>query len=59
MRIFHDKHFKEDTLFLVNWTIYAAIGALAAWAQFRDQLRPAEQRGVASARPLEEGGIRQ
>jgi hypothetical protein len=58
MRLFHDKHFKDQTFFLVNWTIYAAIGAMAAWAQLRDRLRPAEQRGVASARPLE-GGVRQ
>ena len=24
MRLFHDKHFKDQTFFLVNWLIYAA-----------------------------------
>ncbi len=51
MRLFHDKHFKETTFFLVNWLIYAAVELLAAWAMLRDRLRPEEQRGVASAMP--------
>jgi N-acetylglucosaminyl-diphospho-decaprenol L-rhamnosyltransferase len=58
MRLFHDKHFRDQTFFLVNWFIYAAIGLLGAWALLRDRLRPAGQRGVASAVPIE-GGPRQ
>ena len=52
MRLFHDKHFKRQTFFLVNWMIYAAVGFLGGWALLRDRLRPAERRGVASAAPL-------
>jgi GT2 family glycosyltransferase len=48
---FHDKHFREQTFFLVNWLIYVAVGAMAGWAILRDRLRPPEQRGVASAVP--------
>jgi len=51
MRMFHDKHFKEQTFFLVNWLIYAGIDLFGAWAGLRDRLRPEEQRGVASALP--------
>jgi hypothetical protein len=51
MRMFHDKHFTEQTFFLVNWLIYAGIDLLGAWAGLRDRLRPEEQRGVASALP--------
>jgi N-acetylglucosaminyl-diphospho-decaprenol L-rhamnosyltransferase len=58
MRLFHDKHFRDQTFFLVNWFIYAAIGLLGAWALLRDRLHPAGQRGVASAVPIE-GGPRQ
>jgi N-acetylglucosaminyl-diphospho-decaprenol L-rhamnosyltransferase len=53
MRLFHDKHFEQQTFFLVNWFIHAAIGLLGSWALFRDRLRPAERRGVASAVPLQ------
>jgi N-acetylglucosaminyl-diphospho-decaprenol L-rhamnosyltransferase len=58
MRLFHDKHFRQQTFFLVNWLIYGAIGLLGAWALFRNRLRPAGQRGVASAVPIQapEGG---
>jgi GT2 family glycosyltransferase len=52
MRLFHDKHFKQQTFFLVNWLIYAAVGALQAGALLRNRLRPADKRGVASAVPL-------
>lgn len=52
MRLFHDKHFKHQTFFLVNWLIYAGINLLGAWAGLRDRLRPEEQRGVASALPI-------
>jgi GT2 family glycosyltransferase len=51
MRLFHDKHFKQQTFFLVNWLIYAGIDLLGVWAAIRDRLRPEEQRGVASALP--------
>jgi GT2 family glycosyltransferase len=53
MRHFHDKHFRDDTLFLINWAIYAAIGAVGGWALLRDAMRPKERRGVASAVPLD------
>ncbi len=55
MRLFHDKHFKQRTFFLVNWFIYLAVGLLGGWALLRDRLRPAEWRGVASALPTREG----
>jgi N-acetylglucosaminyl-diphospho-decaprenol L-rhamnosyltransferase len=58
MRLFHDKHFKDQTFFLVNWLIYAAIGLLGTWALLRDRLRPADRRGVASAAPIEGGAAR-
>ncbi len=51
MRLFHDKHFKQQTFFLVNWFIYVGIALLGGWAVLRDRLRPAERRGVASAAP--------
>jgi N-acetylglucosaminyl-diphospho-decaprenol L-rhamnosyltransferase len=53
MRLFHDKHFKDQTNFLANWLIYAAIGFMGGWALLRDRLRPATQRGVASAVPVQ------
>jgi N-acetylglucosaminyl-diphospho-decaprenol L-rhamnosyltransferase len=53
MRLFHDKHFEKETLFVVNWVIHAAIGLLGGWALLRDRLRPAERRGVASAVPIQ------
>jgi GT2 family glycosyltransferase len=56
MRLFHDKHFKQQTFFLVNWLIYAAVGLLGSWAILRDRLRPADRRGVASAVPVIEEG---
>jgi hypothetical protein len=52
MRLFHDKHFKEQTFFLVNWLIHTAVALLGGWARLRDRLRPADQRGVASALPV-------
>jgi len=52
MRLFHDKHFKQQTLFLVNWLIYVAVALLGNWAILRDRLRPTERRGVASAIPI-------
>ncbi len=52
MRLFHDKHFKAQSPFLVNWLIYAAVGLMGGWALLRDRLRPEQQRGVASALPV-------
>lgn len=53
MRLFHDKHFGQQTFFLVNWLIYAGIALLGWWAILRDHLRPAKRRGVASAVPVQ------
>ena len=53
MRLFHDKHFKQQTIFLLNWLIYAAVSLLGGWALLRDRLRPAQRRGVASAVPIQ------
>jgi GT2 family glycosyltransferase len=52
MRLFHDKHYKDQTFFLMNWLIYAAVALLGGWALLRDRLRPPEQRGVVSAVPI-------
>ncbi len=54
MRLFHDKHFKEQTSFLMNCLIYAGVGLLGGWALLRDRLRPEQERGVASALPMAE-----
>jgi GT2 family glycosyltransferase len=55
MRLFHDKHFKRQTFFLVNWLIYAAVVLLGGAAVLRDRLRPDEKRGVVSAVPVIKG----
>ncbi|MBN1661382.1 MAG: glycosyltransferase family 2 protein [Anaerolineae bacterium] len=52
MRLFHDKHYKDHTFFVVNWLIYGAIGLMGGLALMRDWLRPVSQRGVASAVPV-------
>ncbi|MFN2241250.1 MAG: glycosyltransferase family 2 protein [Anaerolineae bacterium] len=54
MRLFHDKHFKEQSSFLMNWLIYAGVGCMGGWALLRDRLRPEQERGVASALPVGE-----
>lgn len=54
MRLFHDKHFKEQSSFLMNWLIYAGVGWMGGWALLRDRLRPEQERGVASALPVGE-----
>jgi N-acetylglucosaminyl-diphospho-decaprenol L-rhamnosyltransferase len=57
MRLFHDKHFRDKSPFLVNWLIHSAVLLLGGWAVLRDRLRPAASRGVASALPIgREGG---
>jgi N-acetylglucosaminyl-diphospho-decaprenol L-rhamnosyltransferase len=53
MRLFHDKHFKDQTFFLLNWLIYTAVAVLGGLAVLKDRLRPAERRGVASALPIQ------
>jgi GT2 family glycosyltransferase len=53
MRLFHDKHFKDQTFFLLNWLIYGAVALLGGWAVLKDRIRPAGQRGVASAIPIQ------
>ena len=49
MRIFHNKHYRASTSFLVNWGIDLAITVLKQWALLQDHLRPPENRHVASA----------
>ena len=56
MRQFHDKHFRQDTFFLMNWFIYAAVWGMERCALLRDRLRPADRRGVASALPVQGKG---
>jgi len=58
MRLFHDKHFKQHTFFLVNWLIYAAVALLGGRAILRNRLRPTERRGVASAMPVKGKEVR-
>jgi hypothetical protein len=55
MRLFHDKHFKEQSSFVMNWLIYAGVALLGGWALLRDRIRPVEERGVASAVPIQGG----
>jgi hypothetical protein len=52
MRLFHDKHFKDQSPLLVNWLIYAGVGLMGGWALLRDRIRPEQERGVASALPV-------
>jgi len=49
MRIFHRKHYRERTFFLVNWCIEAGITLMQGVDVLRDRLRPPERRRVASA----------
>ena len=49
MRIFHAKHYRASTFFLVNWAIDLGVGLLKRWALFTDRLRPPERKRVASA----------
>ena len=50
MKLFHDKHYRQNTFFLVNWGIDLGVGLMRAAALFRDRLTPAERRHVASAK---------
>jgi N-acetylglucosaminyl-diphospho-decaprenol L-rhamnosyltransferase len=49
MRIFHRKHYRARTFFLVNWVIEGSITLMQWLALLRDRLRPPERRRVASA----------
>lgn len=51
MRLFHAKHYRDQSSFLINWMIEGGIWLLLAWATLRNALRSPEQRGVASAVP--------
>ena len=49
MRIFHNKHYREQTHGLLNVAIDAGIGLLKSAALLADRLRPPERKRVASA----------
>ncbi|MFP3896642.1 MAG: glycosyltransferase family 2 protein [Anaerolineales bacterium] len=49
MRIFHNKHYRPQTFFLINWGIDVGVFLLKQWALFWDRLRPPEHKRVASA----------
>jgi N-acetylglucosaminyl-diphospho-decaprenol L-rhamnosyltransferase len=49
MRIFHNKHYRAQSFFLVNWVIDLGISLLRTNALIGDRLRPAERKRVASA----------
>ncbi len=49
MKIFHDKHYRAESVFLTNWAIDVGVGLLRNYALLRDRLRPAERKHVASA----------
>lgn len=49
MALFHDKHYRARTFFLLNWLIHLGIAILGALAIARDALRPAGRKRVASA----------
>ncbi len=49
MKIFHDKHYRAETCFLVNWGVDLGVALLRAKALLANRLRPPERRRVASA----------
>ncbi len=49
MRIFHNKHYRSQTFFLINWGVNVGVFLLKQWALFLDRLRPPEHKRVASA----------
>ena len=49
MRLFHNKHYRARTFFLLNWLIDLGIVVLGGVALARNALRPAGRRRVASA----------
>ena len=49
MRIFHDKHYRAQSAFVVNWLVDLGIGLMRAVALAGDRLRPTGRKRVASA----------
>jgi len=49
MKIFHDKHYRQETFFLVNWLIDGGIWLMCRWALLADSLRSSGRKHVASA----------
>ena len=49
MYLFHDKHYRAKTFFMLNWLVVAGIACLGAMAVVRNALRPPARRRVASA----------
>jgi N-acetylglucosaminyl-diphospho-decaprenol L-rhamnosyltransferase len=49
MRIFHNKHYRAQTSFLINWGIDLAVPLLRNGALLRDCLLPPNRRRVGSA----------
>jgi N-acetylglucosaminyl-diphospho-decaprenol L-rhamnosyltransferase len=49
MRIFHRKHYRAHTFFLVNWAIEAAITIMQWLAVLRERLRPPARQRAATA----------
>ncbi|MHB1295914.1 MAG: glycosyltransferase family 2 protein [Anaerolineae bacterium] len=49
MRIFHNKHYRRNTFFLVNWCIDLGVALLRTSALLRNALRPSGRKRVASA----------
>lgn len=49
MRVFHRKHYEEETPAPLNWLIISAIWGLCGVTLLRNALRPRDRKGVASA----------
>jgi len=49
MKIFHDKHYRAQSPFYVNWAVDMGVGVLRLMAEWRNRLRPSSARHVASA----------
>jgi N-acetylglucosaminyl-diphospho-decaprenol L-rhamnosyltransferase len=49
MKIFHDKHYRAETCFVVNWAVDLGVALLRAKALLINRLRPPARRRVASA----------
>ena len=49
MKIFHDKHYRAESPFVVNWAVDLGVAALRTKALLSNRLRSPERRRVASA----------
>jgi N-acetylglucosaminyl-diphospho-decaprenol L-rhamnosyltransferase len=49
MKLFHDKHYRRQTFFLINWAVDVGVYLMRSAALLRDRLRRPERRHVASA----------